>query len=79
MNSINIAENVPLTLEETLNELLKYPEYLLPFMSHLMVSKEEVSKTEYDERKVEKVKMLSEVNDHLLDLVRHDAASPTLE
>ena len=53
LNSINIAENVPLTLEETLNELLNYPEYLLPFMSHLMASKEEVSKTEYDERKVE--------------------------
>ena len=33
MNSINIAENVPLTLEETLNELLNYLEYLLPFMS----------------------------------------------
>ena len=37
-------------------------------MSHLMVSKEEVTKTEYDERKVEEVKMLSEVNDPLLDL-----------
>ena len=68
LNSINIAENVPLTLEETLNELLNYPEYLLPFMSHLMASKEEVSKTEHDERKVEEVKMLSEVNDPLLDL-----------
>ena len=37
-------------------------------MSHLMVSKEEISKTKYDERKVEEVKMLSEVNDPLLDL-----------
>ena len=37
-------------------------------MSHLMASKEEVSKTEHDERKVEEVKMLSEVNDPLLDL-----------
>ena len=37
-------------------------------MSHLMVPKEEVSKTEYDERKVEDVKMLSEVNDPLIDL-----------
>ena len=33
-----------------------------------MVSKEKVSKTEYDERKVEEVKMLSEVKDPLLDL-----------
>ena len=46
LNSINIAKNAPLTLEETMNELLNYPEYLLPFMSHLMASKEEVSKTE---------------------------------
>ena len=68
MNCINITENVPLTLEETLSELLKYPEYLLPFMSHLMVSKAEVSKTAYDERKVEEVKMLSEVKDPLLDM-----------
>ena len=43
-------------MEETLNELLNYPEYLLPFMSHLMASKEEVSKTEHDERKIEEVK-----------------------
>ena len=37
-------------------------------MSHLMASKEEVSKTEHDERKIEEVKMLSKVNDPLLDL-----------
>ena len=58
LNSINIAENVPLTLEETLNELLNYPEYMLPFMSHLMASKEEVSKTEHDERKLKKLRCL---------------------
>ena len=76
MNSINISENVPLTLEETLNELLNYREYLLPFMSQLVGLEEEVNETEYDEslllieleRKVEEFKMLSEVNDHLLDL-----------
>src|SRR5664279_537137 len=76
MNSINIAENVPHTLEETLNELLNYPEYLLPFMSQLVGLKEEVNETEYDEslllieleRKVEEVKMLSEVKEPLLDL-----------
>ena len=53
---------------KTLNELLNYPEYLLPFMSQLVGLKEEVNETEYDERKVEEVKMLSEVNDPLLDL-----------
>ena len=76
MNSINIAENVPLTLEETLNELLNYPEYLLPFMSQLVGLKKEVNETEYDEsllsieleRKVEEVKMISEVKEPLLDL-----------
>ena len=36
MNSINIAESVPSTLEGTLNELLEYPEYLFPFMSQLV-------------------------------------------
>ena len=59
-----------------MNELLKYPEYLLPFMSHLMALKEEVNETECDEspmsieleRKVEEVKMLSEVKDPLIDL-----------
>ena len=76
MNSINIAENMPLTLEETLDELLNYPEYLLPFMSQLTGLKEEVNKTEHDEslilieleKKVEEVKMLTEVKDSLLDL-----------
>ena len=75
MNSINIAENVPLTLEETLNELLNYPEYLLPFMSQL-VGLKEVNETKYDEspmmiekgRKVEEVKMLSEVKEPLLGI-----------
>ena len=33
MNSVTIADNVPLTLEETLSELLNYHEYMLPFMS----------------------------------------------
>ena len=76
MNSINIAENGPLTLEDTLNELLNYPEYLLPFISQLVGLKEEVNETEYDEplrlvekeRKVEEVKMLSEVKEPLLGL-----------
>ena len=45
MNSINIAENVPLTLEETLNQLLNYPQYLLPFMSQLVGLKEEANET----------------------------------
>ena len=49
MNSINIVENVHLTLEETLNELLNYPEYLFQFMSQLVGLKEEVNETEYDE------------------------------
>ena len=51
-------------------------EYLLPFMSQLVGLKEEVNETEYDEslmlieleKKVEEVKMLSEVKDPLLDL-----------
>ena len=75
MNSINIAKNVPLTLEDTLNELLNYPEYLLPFMSQL-VGLKEVNETEYDEsllliekeREVEEVKILSEVKEPLLGL-----------
>ena len=71
MNSINVTENAPPTLEETLNELLNYAKYLLPFMSQLMGFKEESNETEYDEslllieleRKVEEVKMLSEVKE----------------
>ena len=63
-------------MEETFNELLNYPEYLLPFMSQLVGLKEEVNETEYDEslmliekdRKVEEVKMISEVKEPLLDL-----------
>ena len=46
MNSITIADNVPLTLEETLSELLNYPEYLLPFMSRLGCLREEVTEIE---------------------------------
>ena len=76
MTSINTAASVPLTLEETLNELLNYPEYLLSFMSQLVGLKEEVNKTEYDEslllieleRKVEEFKILSEVKEPILDL-----------
>ncbi len=41
MNYINIAESIPSTLEGTLNELLEYPEYLLPFMSQLVGLKEQ--------------------------------------
>ena len=76
MNSINIDENVPTIIEKTLNELSNYPEYLMPFMSQLMSLKEEANETEYDkslllielERKVEEVKMLSEVKELFLDL-----------
>lgn len=76
VNYINIYENVPITLEETLNELLNYPEYLLPFISQLVGLEEEVNETEYDEsimlieleRKVGEVKMLSEVKEPLLYL-----------
>ena len=69
MNSINIAENVPTTIQKTLNELSNYPEYLLSFMSQLMGLREQVKETEYDEslllieleRVFEEVKMLSEL------------------
>ena len=60
---MNAAETVPLTVEETMNELLKYPEYLVPFVSHLMCSK-----TENAGKELEEVKMLSEVNDPMLEL-----------
>jgi uncharacterized protein YhaN len=33
INSIVITENTPLTLEDTLEELKTYPEFLLPFVS----------------------------------------------
>ena len=46
LNAITIAENVPLTFDENLNELLNYPEYLLPLMSHLASLKEEINETE---------------------------------
>jgi hypothetical protein len=36
MNSIVITENTSLTLEETLEELKNYPEFLLPFVSQLV-------------------------------------------
>jgi hypothetical protein len=75
MNSIVITENTPLTLEETLEELKNYPEFLLPFVSQLVCLGEEVKEIEEDEtimimeeRKVEEVKMFSEVKDPLLDL-----------
>ena len=79
MNSINITENAPLTLEVTLNELLNYPEYLLSFMSQLVGLKEEANETEYDEspmlieleRKFEEVKMLNEVKEPLLGLDKY--------
>jgi hypothetical protein len=75
MNSIVITENTPLTLEETLEELKNYPNFLLPFVSQLVCLGEEVKEIEEDEttmimeeKKVEEVKMLSEVKDPLLDL-----------
>ena len=60
----------------TLNELLNYPEYLLPFMSQLVGLKEEANETQCDEspmlieldKKVEEVKILNEVKEPLLDL-----------
>ena len=74
MNSINIAESVPSTLEGTLNELLEYPEYLLPFMSQLVGLKEEVNETKNDEslilvmleKKLRKLKCLVKLRNHLL-------------
>jgi hypothetical protein len=83
LNAITIAENVPLTFDENLNELLNYPEYLLPLMSHLASLKEEINETESYEspvliEKVEEVKMLNEVIDPLLDLEKcslHDLIS----
>jgi uncharacterized coiled-coil protein SlyX len=36
MNSIVITENTPLTLEEMLEELKNYPEFLLPSVSQLI-------------------------------------------
>jgi hypothetical protein len=75
MNSIVITENIPLTLEEMLEELNNYPEFLLPFVSQLVYLGEEVKEIEEDEttmitneKKIEEVKMLSEVKDPLLDL-----------
>jgi hypothetical protein len=49
MNSIVITENTPLTLEETLEELKNYPEFLLPFVSQLICLGEEVKEVEEDE------------------------------
>jgi hypothetical protein len=46
MNSIVITENTPLTLEETLEELKNYPEFLLPFVSQLVCLGEEVKEIE---------------------------------
>ena len=71
-----LFRSAPLTLEDTLNELLNYPEYLLPFMSQIVGLKEEANETGYDEspmlieleNKVEEVKMLNEVKEPLLDL-----------
>jgi hypothetical protein len=51
MNSIVITENTPLTLEETLEELKNYPEFLLPFVSQLVCLGEEV-------KEIEKMKLL---------------------
>ena len=52
LNAITIAENVPLTFDENLNELLNYPEYLLPLMSHLASLKEEINETESYESQI---------------------------
>jgi hypothetical protein len=75
MNSIVITENTPLTFEEMLDELKNYPKFLLPFFAQLVCLGEEVKEIEeeettmvMEERKVEEVKMLSEVKYHLLDL-----------
>jgi hypothetical protein len=68
MKSIVITENTPLTLEERLEELKNYPKLLLPFVAQLVYLWEEVKEIEANEttmimkeRKVEEVKMLSEV------------------
>lgn len=68
----NTSEHVPTSLEETLNEIVKYPEYLLPYMSYL-ASKDEISPHESSmlaklESKVEEIMMLTEIKDPLLDL-----------
>ena len=57
-------------MEDTLNELLNYPEYLLPFMAQVVGLKEQASETimVMKEKKVEEVKMLIEVKEPLLDL-----------
>ena len=68
VSSINIAENVPPTLEETFNELLQYPDYLLPFMSYLYSLNEANEIKSNDPLVREEVKMLSEVKEPLLDL-----------
>jgi hypothetical protein len=75
MNSVVIIKNTPLTLEEMLEELKNYPKFLLPFVSQLVCLEKEVKEIEEDdtimiikEKKVEEVKMLSEVKDPLLDL-----------
>jgi hypothetical protein len=44
MNSIVITRNTPLTLEEMLEELKNYPEFLLPFVSQVVYLGEDLRK-----------------------------------
>ena len=39
----NTIEHVPTSMDENLNELVKYPEYLLPYMSYLASRKNEIT------------------------------------